>query len=102
MTVTNSVNIGIGDFSMLPGISITDGLLDVILLEDSDLASLLKLAGSTLLQNETSTLKHWRCRKVVINLDNRQSFIRDDEQQSAKKLKIEVVPRSLKIVFPIK
>ena len=101
LTVTNSGNIGIGDFALQPGISITDGLLDIILMRDSNFLSLLKVTSSTLLQNETDALKHWQCRKVVIKLATMQNYICDDHGETSKELVIEVVPASITILTPI-
>jgi diacylglycerol kinase (ATP) len=100
LTVTNSGNIGIGDFTLQPGISITDGLLDIVLLKDNSFISILKVAGSTLLQNETDAVMHWQCKQVVIKMEEEQPFICDDGEQSAKNLTIKVVPASLKIAVP--
>jgi diacylglycerol kinase (ATP) len=61
LTVTNSGHVGVGDFALQPGISIVDGLLDVILMKNASLLSVLKVAGSTLLQSETEALSHWQC-----------------------------------------
>jgi len=100
LTVTNSGRIGIGDFDLQPGISITDGLLDVILMQNNDLLSVIKVASSALLQNESAVLQHWTGKKITITMDKKQSFIRDDKEVIAKKLKIEVVPRSVKFIVP--
>jgi len=100
LTVTNSGNIGIAGLDMLPGISITDGLLDVILMKDNNLSSVLKVAGSTLLQNTTEALKHWTCKNIVVYMDAKQAFIRDDCEQKAKKLTIHVLPAAINILVP--
>ena len=100
LTVTNSGHMGVGDLALQPGISINDGLLDVILLKDNDLLSLFKAAGSALLEKKTEALEHWACHKVVITLSQKTIFIRDDEEQSAKKLKIEVIPGAIQILVP--
>jgi YegS/Rv2252/BmrU family lipid kinase len=100
LTVTNSGNIGIGTYELLPGISVTDGWLDIILLKDNDLASLFKVAGTTLLQHDSETLQHWRCKKVVIHMKEDHNFICDDCEQKAKTLTIEVAPASINIMVP--
>jgi diacylglycerol kinase (ATP) len=100
LTVTNSGSIGIGSFELLPGISITDGLLDVILLNDASLLSVLKVAGTTLFKNDSSVLKHWKCREVVISMDTAVSYICDDTERKAKRLRIKVLPNALKVVIP--
>ncbi|GGI51157.1 bis(5'-nucleosyl)-tetraphosphatase [Mucilaginibacter galii] len=100
LTVTNSGNIGIGDFDLQPGISITDGFLDVILLKDTDFVSLLKVAGSTLLQNDTDAIKHWSCKQVTITTEHEQHFICDDYEETARVLNIKVAPAAIKILVP--
>ncbi|WP_295715865.1 diacylglycerol kinase family protein [Mucilaginibacter sp.] len=100
LTITNSGNIGISDYTLQPGISITDGLLDVILLKDNDFITMLKVAGSTLLQNETEAVKHWKAREIVVRMDKEQCFICDDHEVTAKQLFIKVVPASIMILVP--
>ncbi|AYL96580.1 diacylglycerol/lipid kinase family protein [Mucilaginibacter celer] len=100
ITVTNSGNMGIGDFALQPGISITDGLLDVILLRDNSFMSLMKAAGSALLQNKTDAVQHWQCKKVAIDSLTEQKFICDDFEQQAKRIEIEVIPASINILVP--
>jgi diacylglycerol kinase (ATP) len=100
LTVTNSGNIGIGDYALQPDISISDGLLDVILMKDTSLLSMLKIAGSTLLQTETEALLHYKCREIIITMDHQQRFICDDHEAQASELKISVLPSSIKILTP--
>lgn len=102
LTVTNSGNMGIGELDLLPGISITDGLLDVILMKDNDWLSVLKIAGSTLLQRGSETLQHWRCKEVTVTLKKPQTYIRDDEAQKDKKLTVRVIPGSIHVLVPKK
>lgn len=100
LTVTNSGNMGIGSFELQPGISITDGLLDVILLPDTTISSVLQVAGSALMQNKSEILQHWTGRKITLILPAKQSFICDDTERFAKTLKIEVVPGAIQMVVP--
>ncbi len=98
LTVTNSGHVGIGDFALQPGISITDGLLDVILMKDASLLSVLKVAGSTLLQNETEALIHWQCKQIMIRMDQAHSLICDDREETTDSITITVVPASILIL----
>lgn len=101
LTVTNCGSIGIGDYSFSPNISITDGWLDVILLNQANLLSVLRLAGTTLLKTESEVLKHWKCREIVITLDQPQKAIFDDGEKQAQHLHIKVIPHALKVVVPV-
>ena len=101
LTVTNLGNIGVEGFSFLPDISFSDGLLDVILLNEADFLSLVKLTGTTLLQQESSVLKRWKAKEVTIIPEKPKKFICDDSVMEADKLEIKVVPAALKVVVPI-
>lgn len=101
LTITNSGHIGIGEFSMQPGISINDGLLDVILMKDAELVSILKIAGDTLLQNKNSDLMHWKCKEISIELDQPTEFICDDRNLTAQQLSITVVPKAIRMLIPL-
>ncbi len=100
LTVTNAASLGISSFSLLPGISLDDGLLDVILMPDNDVLSVLRIAGSTLVQSDSEMLKHWKCKTIDIRADAYFSFICDDTVKRAKRLRIKVIPKSLHIVVP--
>lgn len=102
LTVTNAGNVGKKGYSFLPGISITDGLLDVIALDKADLLSILKVTGSVLLHTETNVLKHWKAKDIHIILPEETTFLCDDEPQVAKELRIKVSPASLNVLVPKK
>jgi diacylglycerol kinase (ATP) len=98
LTVTNAGNIGISDFSLLPDINVTDGYLDVILMNNTDLMSLLRIAGTMLFQTESDVLKHWRCKHVVVTLEQPTSYICDDTGQQASIIDIKILPGVLKVL----
>ncbi len=100
LTVTNSGSIGIAGFSFLPDISINDGFFDVIMLDNTDFLSLLRVAGSTLLQTESEVLKHWKCSEIMIELPEVDNFIFDDMERQAQFIHIKVNPQSVNILAP--
>ncbi|WP_295651598.1 diacylglycerol kinase family protein [uncultured Mucilaginibacter sp.] len=100
LTVTNAGNIGIGHFSFLPDMSVNDGFLDVILLNDADLLSVLRVAGTTLLQTESNVLKHWKCKQVSIFLEKSHSYVFDDCEKHAAEIHINILPGALKVLIP--
>jgi len=102
LTITNAGNIGKEGYSFLPGISITDGLLDVIALEKASLLSFIKLTGNILLHNESKDLLHWKAKEISITLPEETLFLCDDAGQSDKELRISVSPSSLQLAIPIK
>lgn len=102
LTVTNAGNIGRQGFSFLPDIDITDGLLDVILLDRADLLSVLKVTGSMLLQKETGVLQHWKAKDIRISMDKEENFVCDDCAGRTKELHITIAPQVLNVLAPVK
>lgn len=102
LTITNVGNIGRKGYAFLPGISITDGWLDVIALDKADFTSLLKITGSMLFQTDSAVLKHWKVKEMIIHMDQDESFLRDDTAETARELRISVSPGSLKVLVPNK
>lgn len=100
LTVTNAGNVGKKGYAFLPGISITDGLLDLIALDKADFFSLLKITGSVLFKTDSSVLKHWKAKNITIRMDTEASYLRDDSLQQARELVISVAAKSLKIAVP--
>ena len=98
LTVTNVGNIGRKGYAFLPGISITDGLLDVIALDKADFTSILKVTGSMLFQTESAVLKHWKVKEMIIGMEKEETFLCDDVTGTASELHIQVSPRSLKVL----
>lgn len=100
LTITNAGNIGISDFTFLPDIRTSDGYLDVILMNNTDMLSLIRVAGATLFQTESEVLKHWRCKEMVVMLNKRFKYICDDSECEADTITIKVIPQALKILVP--
>lgn len=100
LTVTNAGSIGISDFSLLPHMSVTDGFLDVILMHDADLFSVLRVAGSTLFQTESGVLKHWRCKEVSLIMPNKVKYVADDSEKQDSEIHIKISPKALKVLVP--
>lgn len=101
LTVTNSGSMGVGDLQLQPGISVSDGLLDIVLLKDAGILSIVKAAGSAILGKETEAVNHWTCKTVTITLPNEQVYLCDDCEARADKLNIKIVPSSLTVVVPL-
>ena len=101
LTVTNSGSMGIGDLRLSPDIHMNDGLLDVVLLKDTGVLSILKAVGGALLGHETDAVSHWACREVTITMPEEQLYLCDDCEDKAKSLHIKMVPASLSVVVPL-
>ncbi len=103
LVIANSGNVGIPGLSFLPDISVSDGLLDVILIRNSDIGSLMKLAGGTLLQTKIpGILKRWKGKEISLKVKGKQSVIKDDITFKEKDFEIKVMPSAINILVPDK
>ena len=100
LTITNAGNIGREGYSFLPGISVNDGMLDVISMSDANLWSLLKVTGSMLFQKDSELLNHRQAKEITIRGDGNLHFLCDDKEQTAAELKIRISPASLNVAVP--
>jgi len=100
LTITNAGNLGFKGFSFLPGIKMNDGLLDIIALKQANFDSIMRLTGSTLLQTDSSVLRHWKAREITLEMNSVFPFICDDIPQKAERLLIKVSPKSLSVAVP--
>jgi diacylglycerol kinase (ATP) len=98
LTITNAGNIGISDFTFLPDINVTDGYLDVILMNNTDLSSLLRVAGTMLFQTESEVLKHWRCKQATVTMQQPTPYVCDDSEQLAHHIDMQIMPAALKVL----
>lgn len=101
LTVTNSGSVGIGDLQLQPGISVSDGLLDIVLLKDTNIISIIKAAGGSLFGHETDAITHWTCKEVIVELPEERTYLCDDCEDQAVKLTIKIVPSSLTVAVPL-
>ncbi|MDR6944778.1 diacylglycerol/lipid kinase family protein [Mucilaginibacter pocheonensis] len=100
LTITNSGSLGIGDLQLQPGISVSDGLLDVVLLKDAGLTSVIKAAGGSLLGRETEAVCHRKAKTITVTLPERQTYLCDDCEDQATQLSLHIVPASLTVIVP--
>jgi len=70
----------------------------VILMNNTDLLSLMRVAGTMLFQTESEVLKHWRCKAVTITLAQPTAYICDDTGEQASVIDIKMMPNVLKVL----
>ena len=99
--VTNLGSIGMLGATLANNISVSDGLLDVILIRKADVASLGELMGSvTGWTDPANLLPHWQVRKVSIAADPPQRVTADGEVLGDTPVDIKVLPRAIRIIVP--
>jgi diacylglycerol kinase (ATP) len=101
--VANSGNVGQPGLSLAPNISVSDGLLDVIVIRAGDIGSVLKVVASVITSNEIAEpLQHWQAREITVETDTPQTIQADGEIIGATPARIKVIPRAVRVIVPKK
>ena len=99
--VTNIGSIGVLGATLAHNISVSDGLLDVLLIRNTDVASLSELVGSlTGLADPANRLPHWQVRNVSITADPPQRVTADGEVLGSTPVDIKVLPGAVHVIVP--
>ena len=100
--ICNGGAVGFGPFALAPEISMRDGELDVLVLQDTDVRTLLTLARDMLLGRppDAEGVRHWRAASVEVEMDPPQSVQRDGNPAPDVALAGRVLPDALRVVVP--
>ena len=97
--VDNAGNFGVSGFSPSRSISVTDGLLDVILVRDRSFQSLISIGKSVAISTATQdAYVHWQAKKIQIATETPQSIQVDGEIGWQTPVEINVVPGAVRIL----
>jgi YegS/Rv2252/BmrU family lipid kinase len=84
-----------------PTISVSDGVLDVVVIQRANLGALLSVAASMVAGNEDAEpLLHWQGREVSVTADPPQSVQVDGEVLGQTPVTARVLPQSLRVIVP--
>lgn len=99
--VTNSGSIGVPGLVLLPEISVSDGLLDVLVLRDTRIGTALSLARLAAGQpTDPEAFHHWQVREVSVTTDPPQPVQADGEMWEETPIMVHVVPGAVGILTP--
>ncbi|MEO6063265.1 MAG: hypothetical protein ABIQ99_15120, partial [Thermoflexales bacterium] len=99
--ITNFGSIGILGASVAPGISFSDGFLDVVVIRQIDSLSLGRLIENALgFPEAAALLPRWRARKVSVSATPPQKISSDGELLGETPIEISIIPGAVWIVTP--
>jgi diacylglycerol kinase (ATP) len=99
--IANTGSLGRTNLTLASAISVSDGLLDVIVVRRSDLPSLLSVAASVLTGSKPEPLQHWQAREVTVEVEPVQSVTVDGEMVEANPISIRVQPQAVTVIVPV-
>lgn len=101
--VTTFGSVGVGELKLSHAIDICDGLLDVLVIQEVNLRTVLSAAaGAVFLGELAGPLQQWQVRKASIIADPPQPMVCDGELVKFNKIDIQVLPKAVTILVPNK
>jgi len=99
--IANTGNVGLPGFSLAPTIDVSDGLLDVVVIHQTNLASLLSLAASVVSGSENlNSIQHWQVREATVETQPPQDVHSDGEIIGKTPITVKVLPQALRVIVP--
>ncbi len=98
LMIANSGNMGLANLAFARNIDVSDGLLDVVVIRDTDIGSLLQVAASAV--GLSDPLQHWQARRIRVESDPAQHVIVDGEPIDDTPVEATVLPQALRIIVP--
>ncbi len=96
--VANSGSLGLPGVTLNTKMSVSDGLLDVVLIEAERLGAFLSVAANAAGLSEP--LYHWQVREVTLTADPPQTVEVDGEIIDPTPLTVSVVPNAIRVIVP--
>ena len=99
--IANSGSVGIPGLTLVPGISVSDGLLDVLVIRDASIGSALTIGRlATGHPPDPAAFQHWQVREVEVVAEPPQLVHADGEMWENTPLTATVLPGAVSILTP--
>jgi diacylglycerol kinase (ATP) len=98
--VANSASTGVAGVQIAADVSVSDGLLDVVVVQRTDLPFLLGSAADMAQGLEPRILSRWRGKEIRVEATPRQVLIADGEECGSTPVDVIVVPGAIGVVVP--
>jgi YegS/Rv2252/BmrU family lipid kinase len=100
--IANSGSVGRTGLALAPRISVSDGLLDVVVLRQADLPALVAVAASIVSGSEPpEPLQHWQARAISVVVDPPQTVQLDGETLGLRaEVRARVLPGAVRVIVP--
>jgi diacylglycerol kinase family enzyme len=98
--LANSAATGVSGASLAEGVDVSDGMLDLFVIDLPDLASLLGSAADAAAGQQPRGMTRWRAKQVRIKSRPKQSVLADGEDAGATPVEVSVAPGAISVVVP--
>jgi len=99
--IANAGFFGVPGLTLDPKVKVDDGLLDVFVIQKTDLVGLFSLAASLVGGTEKKdAAQHWQVKSVRIEAEPAQATQADGEMWGKSPIELTIQPNSLKVIVP--
>jgi len=98
--VTNFGSVGVPGLTLSHAIDMSDGLLDIIVIQDTNVSTLLAAAANAVASGELAQPLQWQAKEVTIVADPPQPMVVDGELVKVDKITVRIVPQTIHVVVP--
>jgi diacylglycerol kinase (ATP) len=98
--LANSAATGVSGTSLAEGVDVSDGMLDLFVIDLPDLASLLGSAADAAAGQQPRGMTRWRAKQVRIESRPKQSVLTDGEDAGTTPVEVSVAPGAISVVVP--
>lgn len=98
--VANSAHTGVADLRFAADVDVSDGMLDVVVAQSTDMMALLGSAADAAKGLTPRSVTRWRGKSIRIEADPPQPVVADGEEAGETPIDVEVVRGALRVVVP--
>jgi len=98
--IANTASTGVMGLKIAEGVDASDGMLDVVVIEQGDLLTMAASAADVVAGQEARSVSHWRGTSIRVESEPVQSVVSDGEHAGQTPVEATVIPGAIKIVVP--
>jgi YegS/Rv2252/BmrU family lipid kinase len=100
-SLANSAQMGVSGLTLAQGTSVSDGLLDVVIIKQVDVNLIASLAASNLLREDLGlVIEHWQGAEITVESEPPQEVAFGERVIAQTPVTAHVVPGALRIIVP--
>ncbi len=98
--ILNIGNFGMSGISLAPNVDVSDGVLDIFVFRNADIALLVSVAASILDANTMigESINHWQAHTVTVIADSTQAVQGDGEMWGETPVRARILPGAVRVV----
>jgi diacylglycerol kinase family enzyme len=98
--VANSASTGVAGVRIADDVSVSDGVLDLIIIQRTDLPGLLGIAAAAAQDQPSRLLSRWRGKQISVESEPVSNVLADGEDAGRTPVDVAVVPGAVGVLVP--